>query len=73
MSETLTEQVLRKGKNKKQKGGGSKKIGRNKASCLFYRQHRYKANKMQKLLKHLANHVNDVCAQNSYDRLRKLA
>ncbi len=59
---TLTEQVLKKAKGNKQKGGGSKKIGRNKAKCLLYRTVRSRKNKLRKLKRHLATHLNDGCA-----------
>lgn len=68
--ETLTER-LTKGKGKKQKGGGSKKIGRNKAKCLYYRTNRSLKNKLAKNKKHRSNHPNDFCALVAYERLLK--
>jgi hypothetical protein len=68
----LTTRVLAKSKNK-QKGGGTKKHGRNKNTCAYYRLHVYRKNKLRKLEKHLYKHVNDECARSSYERLRKLA
>jgi hypothetical protein len=70
--DNLTER-LTKGKGKKQKGGGTKKHGRNKVRCLHYRQYVYRKNKMRKLEKHLSVHANDCCARSSYEHLRKLA
>jgi hypothetical protein len=68
MNQSLTEQVLRKGKNK-QKGGGTKKHGRNASKCKYYRDNRYRKNKLAKLLKHCSVHVNDTCAAAAFERL----
>ena len=65
--ETLTER-LTKGKGQKQKGGGTKKHGRNAAKCKNYRASRSVRNKIAKLKKHLSIHVNDGCAKIAYER-----
>lgn len=64
----LTTRVLAKAK-KKQKGGGSKKHGRNLAKCKNYRASKYRKNKLAKLHKHLNIHVNDGCACKALVRL----
>lgn len=64
----LTERVLAKAK-KKQKGGGTKKHGRNSAKCKVYRQVRYRKNKLAKLVKHIKSHSTDVCAAKAHNRL----
>jgi hypothetical protein len=68
MSKSLTEQVLKKIKNK-QKGGGTKKHGRNSVKCKNYRASRYRKNKLAKLKKHRFVHVTDTCAAIAYERL----
>ncbi len=66
--DNLTERVLAKA-NKKQKGGRSKKAGRNAVKCKNYRIVKYRKNKLAKLVKHMEVHVNDGCATNAYNRL----
>jgi len=52
MSKTVKEVLLRAGKQKKQKGGGAKKIGRNKVKCGKYRaEGRREKNKARKIKK----------------------
>jgi len=67
----LTTRVIAKGK-KKQKGGGSKKIGRNADKCKFYRTNRYRKNKLAKLVRHMKNHPLDNCAKVALTRLQTL-
>jgi hypothetical protein len=67
MEQTLTERIVKKGK--KQKGGGSKKIGRNKVKCAHYRVTRSRKNKLRKLNRHIEIHVNDGCAQKALERV----
>jgi hypothetical protein len=50
---------LKLGKNRK--SGGNRKHGRNKAKCEYYRT-RSVRNKLRKLDRHLAVHVNDNVA-----------
>lgn len=64
-AETLTQRVLKKAK--KQKGGGSKKHGRNKVKCEYYRKVRSVRNKLAKLRKHIAVHVNDKNATDALE------
>lgn len=65
--ENLTERLLKK-KNK-QKGGGTKKHGRNLAKCKQYRAVKYRKNKLAKLAKHMKVHDKDGCALKAYNRL----
>jgi hypothetical protein len=65
----LTTRVLAKSKNK-QKGGGTKKHGRNLVKCKNYRATRYRKNKLAKLAKHMKVHATDACAQAAYNRLQ---
>jgi hypothetical protein len=67
--DNLTER-LTKGKGKKQKGGGTKKHGRNAAKCKNYRLVHYRKNKLAKLSKHMKSHPVDKCAQAAYIRLQ---
>lgn len=64
----LTTRVLAKAKTK-QKGGGTKKHGRNLAKCKNYRLTKYRKNKMAKLSKHMKAHISDACAKAAYDLL----
>lgn len=64
----LTARVIAKGKTK-QKGGGTKKHGRNLAKCKNYRLTKYRKNKMAKLFKHMKIHTFDACAKAAYDLL----
>lgn len=64
---SLTERLKKKGN--KQKGGGTKKFGRNKAKCQLYRELKSRKNKVAKLKKHLAIHVNDACAITAIGKL----
>ena len=65
----LTTRVLAKAKQK-QKGGGTKKHGRNLAKCKNYRIVSYRKNKLAKLAKHMRKHPLDNCALASYNRLK---
>lgn len=56
----LQTRLLRKKNN--DKGGGSKKYGRNRAKCALYRDRRSHTNKLAKLRAHLAHHPHDGCA-----------
>jgi hypothetical protein len=67
-SKTLTEQVLSRLKKNNDKGGGSRKYGRNLVKCKFYRVSRSHRNKIAKLRKHLARHSNDNCAKTAYEK-----
>lgn len=72
MSQSLTEQVLKKANKNKQKGGGTKKHGRNLVKCKYYRDARYRKNKLAKFKKHRSVHVNDTCAVAAYERLMEV-
>jgi hypothetical protein len=65
--ETLTERLTKK--KAKQKGGGTKKHGRNSAKCKLYRTNRHRKNKLAKLTKHIRTHSTDPCATRAYNRL----
>lgn len=60
VSDSLTERLTRK--KSKDRGGGSRKYGRNRVKCAHYRAHRSHKNKLAKLRRHLADHLNDGCA-----------
>lgn len=57
---TLTERLTRR--KSKQKGGGTKKHGRNKIKCGHYRTTKSVKNKLRKLHRHIARHPDDGCA-----------
>lgn len=67
--DNLTERVLAKAKKNKQKGGGTKKHGRNLIKCKNYRVTHYRKNKLAKLAKHMKAHSTDGCAAKAYHRL----
>jgi hypothetical protein len=54
----LTQKILAK----KPKTKGCSKAGRNSAKCKYYRDVRYRRNKLRKLDKHISQHLNDLCA-----------
>lgn len=57
-------------KGKKRRGNkSSKKAGRNKKRCEFYRLYRYHNNKLGKLNKHISLHPNDDNAKEAIKRL----
>lgn len=64
----LTTQLLKK-KNK-DKGGGTKKYGRNRAKCQLYRTHRSIKNKLRKLKRHLNRNPDDFCAIAAIEKAR---
>ena len=59
-SDALTARLTKK--KSKQKGGGTKKHGRNAAKCKHYRDYRSHTNKLTKLRAHLRAHPTDTCA-----------
>lgn len=65
--EALVARILRKKNN--DKGGGSKKYGRNAIKCKYYREARSLKNKLAKLKKHRSAHPNDMCVVAAYERL----
>ncbi len=61
------------GKRTRQRGGSSKKIGRDLAKCQLYRnQHRREKNKIKKLNKHIKKHINDKLAIKAIARYEQL-
>lgn len=53
----------------KQKGGGARKIGRNKVKAASYRASKALPNKRRKLKRHMDKHPNDGCAQTAKQKV----
>ena len=49
---------------------GCKKAGRNKVKCAFYRSSRFRKNKIAKLVKHIAMHPSDICAEHALNKVK---
>jgi hypothetical protein len=65
MEKNLTQKILAK----KPKTKGCDKAGRNSVKCKYYRDFRYRVNKLNGLNKHLSIHANDVCALAAKEKL----
>ena len=65
--QAIVQRILSKKNN--DKGGGSRKYGRNLAKCKLYRERRFLKNKLAKIKKHRANHPNDKVCADAYERI----
>lgn len=66
---SLTERLTRS--KHRQKGGGTKKFGRNAAKCKLYREHQALKNALAVIKRHRAKHPDDTCSQRAYTLLLK--
>jgi hypothetical protein len=64
-----SEEVIAKANKASSKKKGCAKAGRNKVKCLYYRQSKYRKNKLSGLVRHLLVHTTDATAIAAKERL----